>query len=263
MKDKSVAFSSVFICAPSVANSLSVIGAHRWPIGAPSVADFSFFEWLKSDVGLATRIAAGVLIFAALAAVDLRRRGHEATRWRENLFLLLCVGVALLYGAANDQITSTISWEYFYYGKELDRVLGPNTPPDPVRLHLHAALVGMKATWSAGLIVGVALLLANNPRRHRPQLSYATLARVLAMIFAITACCGIIGGLLGYFGGLTWVSTDFVEMTRTNIFRPRRFIATWGVHLGGYVGGLVGIIVGVIRIKQMRRAGMPIDSSSA
>jgi hypothetical protein len=219
-----------------------------------SLLVLAFFEWLKSNVSVAARIAGGVIIFAILAVMDLRRRGSEATRWREYLFLLLCVGVAILYGVVNDQITSTISWEYFYYGKELDRVLGPDTPPDPLRLHLQAAMVGIKATWSAGLIVGVALLLANNPRRDRPQLSYRMLARVLVMIFTITACGGIVGGLLGYFGGLTGASADFVEMTRTNIFRPRRFIATWGVHLGGYVGGLIGVIAGVTYILRRRRA---------
>ncbi|MDB5318889.1 MAG: hypothetical protein JWN40_520, partial [Phycisphaerales bacterium] len=75
--------------------------------------------------------------------------------------LLFAVIGAIVYGVLNDQITSTISWEYFYYGKDLAEQLGPRTPPDALALHRAAALVGVKATWSAGLIIGVAQLLAN------------------------------------------------------------------------------------------------------
>jgi hypothetical protein len=231
-------------------------------IGAPSVADLPLMNWLKSDAGLVSRVAVGVLVFSLLAAVDLRRHGRSATRWREYLFLLLCVGVAMVYGAVNDQVTSSISWEYFYYGKELDKVLGPGTPPDAVRLHLHAAVVGMMATWSAGLLIGVALLLANNPRRDRPRLRYAELTHMLGVIFVITACCGAVGGVLGYFGGLTWASDDFREMMRSDLFRPRRFIAAWGVHLGGYLGGLVGTIVEVTVVMRRRRRLIPSPSGS-
>jgi hypothetical protein len=84
--------------------------------------------------------------------------------------LAAAVGAAMLYGIVNDQITSTISWEYFYYGKELDKMLGPQTPPQQWPLRWEAAKVGMKATWTAGLIFGVVLLLANNPFRTLPRL---------------------------------------------------------------------------------------------
>src|SRR4051794_25441713 len=123
-----------------------------------------FWTWLiHSTAGLFARIAAGIAIFAGLAIVDWRKHGSKATRWREYAFLVTGVIVAMLYGVVNGQITCTISWEYFYYGKELAAELGPTTPPDSPRLHLAAAIVGMKATWSAGLLIGVAILLANNP----------------------------------------------------------------------------------------------------
>ena len=100
------------------------------------------------------RLAAGLIIFAGLAAYDLARNGRTARRWREYLFLGCVVICAMLYGAINDQISSRISWEYFYYGKELSVVLGPDTPPNPRALHWQAALVGVKASWSAGLLIG-------------------------------------------------------------------------------------------------------------
>ena len=66
---------------------------------------------------------AGVGFFAVLAGVDIMRNGRAATRWREYIFLLTAVVVAMIYGIANNQISATVSWEYFYYGKELQCVL--------------------------------------------------------------------------------------------------------------------------------------------
>src|ERR1041384_40139 len=84
---------------------------------------FSSDWWMKSDASLMLRIAAGVLIFGVLALRDWRRHGNQATRWKEYLFLLGAVIAALIYGAINDQVTVTISPEYFLYGKGLAEVV--------------------------------------------------------------------------------------------------------------------------------------------
>src|SRR6266446_6393487 len=110
--------------------------------------------WLRSDAGLLARVAIGVGIFAVLAAADVARHGRAATRWREYAFLVIAVSAALAYGIANDAIASGISWEYFYYGKGLERQLGAQLPPDPTALRWVACAVGAKATWTAGLVIG-------------------------------------------------------------------------------------------------------------
>ena len=207
-------------------------------------------EWIP---GLAVRITVGVLILLALAFHDYRRNRERATRWREYLILLVCTLAAMAYGAINDQITSTISWEYFYYGKDLDKVLGPATPPDAVRLHLHAALVGIQATWSAGLIIGVVLLFANNPSKTLPQLPRTTLLKFLPLILLITATTAGTGAYLGYAGHLTRFNEDFPIMLKTDLWRPRRFMAVFGIHLGGYVGGVLALLVTVPLILWKRR----------
>src|ERR1700677_2554688 len=103
----------------------------------------------------------------------------------------------MLYGIVHDQITSTISWEYFYYGKALENSLGPTTPPDPAALHWAAAKIGVEATWAAGLIFGAVLLLANNPFRDLPRLANRELALWLPMIVGIAVVCGVVFGLAG------------------------------------------------------------------
>jgi hypothetical protein len=76
----------------------------------------SLYWLIHTDGGLLTRILAGTAIFAVLALIDLRKNGRSATRWREYSVLLIAVLAALVYGAINDQITVTISPEYFLYG---------------------------------------------------------------------------------------------------------------------------------------------------
>lgn len=214
----------------------------------------SGWNWLlHSDAGLAARVGVGVAIFALLAISDLRTNGPAARRWREYLFLLTCVAVGMLYGIVNDQITVGISWEYFYYGKSLDEVLGSTTPPADLPLRWQAAKVGMRATWSAGLILGVILLFANNPKPKRPALPFARLYQMLPLLLLIPATCAALFGLLGYLGHLTWINSEFALLIKDNFWRPRRFMAVYGIHLGGYIGGLLGAILAAIRIRHQRR----------
>ncbi len=208
---------------------------------------------LAANGYLLLRILLGVTVLSALAIADLRRNGRRATRWREYAFLLLCVAVACLYGASNDQVSVTLSWEYFYYGKELSEVLGPNLPPDPFSLRLHASLVGVEATWSAGLLIGVALLIANNPRKSNlPRLTYPQLAAQLPLAIALIIPLAATGALIGHQGGLTWAGSDFASMVQLNMWRPYRFMSAWGEHLGAYAGGLLSLILLPIRIHRHR-----------
>ena len=222
----------------------------------------SLLNWLiHTNAGLIARIIAGVIIFTCLAIADVRRNGNDATRWREYLFLLACVFAAMIYGIVNDQITSAISWEYFYYGKELEKILGPDVPPDCAAMRWQAAKIGAMATWSAGLFIGVALLMANNPSARRKRLSYHELLCLLPLVFSITVVFAVLLGFAGWNGKLNWMSRDFLLMFETNSFRPQHFLATYGVHLGGYVGGLVGTIVAVVWIIKRRRRPPATDTN--
>ena len=212
------------------------------------------FHWLiHTRGGFLTRLVIGLLFFATLAIVDFRKHGQRARRWREYAFLVACVAAAILYGVLNDQVTSRISWEYFYYGKQLDKVLGEPTPPDSFALSREAAKIGAMATWSVGLLLGVAILMANNPRRDRPQLSFRDLLMLLPIVLAITVACAIVGGAVGWFGWLNWIAEDFRDMWSARIWRPPHFMATYGAHLGGYIGGLIGGAWGVWRVFGLRK----------
>jgi hypothetical protein len=218
--------------------------------------------WMQSDSGLLARMAIGASFFAALAIHDLAKNGRQAKRWREYSFLLLAVMLAEIYGIANDLLTSRISWEYFYYGKGLSQALGPRVPPNAGRLAWEAAKVGMKASWTAGAIVGVALLIANNPRADRPQLPYRRLISLLPSIVLIVIPFVVAMGIAGYLGRLSWVSDDLAGIVRENQFRPRWFLCVFGIHLGAYVGGLTGITWATWQIARKRRPDKSVKGSS-
>lgn len=210
------------------------------------------WDWLtKTDAGLLARIGAGAAIFLVFALVDLARRGRKATRWREYALLVACVCIALLYGVLNDQVTSRISWEYYAFGKELAPILGP-LPPDPWRLSWEAAKVGLKATWTVGLLIGVACLLANNPQPDLPQLPLPKVFSQVAIVLACAVICATILGVIGWIGGLAPLSDDFRQMVRHDDFRPFRFMAVYGIHLGGYIGGAIGTVLAVLSIRRAR-----------
>ncbi|HOF17944.1 MAG TPA: hypothetical protein PK082_03480 [Phycisphaerae bacterium] len=212
------------------------------------------WRWLVSEQGTAWRIGVGAAVLLGLLAWDIRRRGWASERWREYLFLLAATAIAGAYGVVNDQITLTISWEYFVYGKELYHLLRGPMDVDMPAARLEAVLVGVQATWWAGLLMGAAVLLANNPRPNRPRLAYRELVRLMLLPLATAALLGAIGGILGRAGLLTWASEDFQMMVREDIFRPYRFMAVWGIHLGGYVGALVGTGLAVWHVRQRRKA---------
>lgn len=204
----------------------------------------NLWHWLwTSDDGLLLRIGLGLIVLATLAAVDVRRHGLASRRLREYGFLLTCVAAAMAYGVINDQITVSISWEYFWvHGQELNLVWLPNEPPgESGPLRLAAVEMGIKATWSAGLVIGVAVLLANNPSKRRRPLPWGAIYRLIPLVFAAGAGVAAAGGLLGYFTGGQEQSLD------------RRFNAVYYTHLGGYLGGLIGCVGAVVYILRRRR----------
>src|SRR5579871_4772993 len=212
--------------------------SHRASTGRYDPA-MSWNWWLKSDAGLLTRVVIGSAIFLILAGLDLARNGRKATRWREYLYLVAAVVVAMVYGVINDAIAAGISWEYFFYGKGLSEQLGGKAPPDANVIRWAAIGVGLRATWSAGLIAGVVLLIANNPRPGKRRLSYKAMVGLLAVVFAVAGAFACAGAFAGRAGWLTWTNPDIAAIVKENMFRPREFLTVYGINLGGYAGGIL------------------------
>lgn len=198
-----------------------------------------FWDWLvHSDMGLMLRVGAGVAIFTVFAFVEYRRRGRSARRWKEYLFLIYCTLAMMIFGVINDQVTVSVSWEYFVYGKEFPGAEAGR--PDEWTLRVWACEIGLKATWTAGLILGAILLICNNPARRDPIIPMRSMLGLVWAIFIPAAVLAAILGIAGYFGAWKDLTDDFRYLWSENLLRPRTFMAVWGMHLGAYIGGFLG-----------------------
>jgi|SRR5579859_3048973 len=189
------------------------------------------------------RIAVAIGLFATLVALALWQLWTTGSvrRFQEYAFLLYTTGLAVAYGVVHDQVTVTISPEYFLYWKGL--------ASDPRPLRWAAALVGVQSSWWTGLLGGAVLLVANNPRRRGPpRLPLARLARIAVLPLIAAALGAVASGVA--------VAADLLG--RDNVpaavvpGRADVFMTVWSVHIGSYAGAALGTL-GCIALVEARR----------
>ncbi|MEM8681532.1 MAG: hypothetical protein AAGF97_19475, partial [Planctomycetota bacterium] len=150
-----------------------------------------------------------------------------------------------LYGIAHDQVTYSISPEYFTKLKfhqfhYADFGLGDR---------VFAATIGFVATWWVGFFAAWFLARKLIPRQAR-----AFAYRQVGIGFGIITCTGLVFGVVGYLVGSgggpatdysawDWVTKDLA------ISDVPAFVQVAIIHQGGYLGGLVGLIVTLLVLK--------------
>ena len=114
-----------------------------------------------------------------------------------------------------------------------------------------AARIGAEATWAAGLVVGVAILMANNPG-HLLRNSLPAPGGAIPRHHRITALTAALLGLAGNRYS-SMGPAIFRGLAATNLWRPRHFMTVYGIHLGGYVGASIATVFGVVGIIRERK----------
>jgi hypothetical protein len=155
------------------------------------------------------------------------------------LVIILTPITAGLYGALHDQLSFTISPEYFTKFKFEQFGL------DPIWLggiRLTVAAVGFLATWWTGIFIGLGLgfmgLIFSD---------YKTMLKMIGKAILVTLIFAIIIGLIGLVYGkivlskavLNWYFPD-------NLIDRANFIAVGSLHNFSYLGGLVGLCAGLL-----------------
>jgi hypothetical protein len=204
------------------------------------------------EEALPYRIGFGLTFFAALAVWELARNGTRSARLREYGFLLFATAISIAFAVIHDQLTASISPEYFRTAKGL--------ASDPRPFRVAVTILAVKASYWVGLVIGTALLVANTPSPRRPQLAYAALARLamLPLLFAI-ACAAV--------GAITFAVAD-LGLTNASVAiagpsAAGRFLVVCGIHVGSYVGALVGGVVAVAAVILRRRNTQRLPQPSA
>ncbi|MHB1277676.1 MAG: hypothetical protein ACYC1Q_04695 [Bacteroidia bacterium] len=167
------------------------------------------------------------------------------------LILLLAPLIGGLYGILHDQLTYSISPEYYtkfkFYQFGLMDQGNEAIFPNP---RIQVAQVGFLATWWMGLPIGLILGLVGLVHTNSKQMFLITLkAIVLTVLVAFTT--GLIGLAFGKLyladAGVDWWLPD-------NLVDRENFIAVGSMHNYSYLGGLTGPIAGVIySLRQNRK----------
>ncbi len=164
--------------------------------------------------------------------------------------------IAGLYGIAHDQITYTISPEYYTEFKfEQFRYADLGWP-----LRWHVAEIGFLATWWVGLFSGWFLARSGVRRFPREQLAFRV-RRAFVCVFLSALLSGAVAGLVGYFTlhGKTLEAWNGWAAVRD----LRRFAIVGYIHDGGYLGGLIGLVLGVLYLRRAAPAATPSSPSPA
>jgi hypothetical protein len=176
------------------------------------------------------------------------------------LILLIAPILGGIYGIFHDQITYSISNEYYtkfkfiQFGLEnwgLGQNIGTDTNPEILleNPRFGASIVGTLATWWVGMIIGIILGFVGLIHKTGKKMFKTTLKAFL-MTTGIALLTGIIG--LGY-GKL------FLTENRPNWNLPENltdydsFIMVGSMHNFSYLGGLIGLIIGIIYSVKQRK----------
>ncbi len=153
------------------------------------------------------------------------------------LLLLLALPIAGAFGVVHDQISYTVSDEYFTKFKFIQFGLTDSYLPERVKV----GIVGFLASWWMGIPIG--LLIAPVALIHRTG---TTVFRVGLASFAIAVSCTLLFALGGL--GYGWFQTEHINLQNyegwflpQNLVSLRRFLCTGYMHNAAYLGGVAGI----------------------
>ena len=173
---------------------------------------------------------------------------------KKALTILLIIGLSPIiggiYGILHDQITYTISPEYYtkfkFYQFGLMDIGNEAIFPNP---RIEVSAVGFLATWWMGLPIGIILSLVGLTIKDNNQM-FRVVMRAVLLTVIVAFFTGLIGLIYGKFvladTGVDWSFPD-------NLIDKKNFIAVGSMHNFSYLGGLTGLIAGIIYIIRQRK----------
>jgi hypothetical protein len=153
--------------------------------------------------------------------------------------------LAGVYGILHDQITYSISDEYFTRFKFAQFAYADFGLPSRV----FVAEIGFLGTWWVGFFAGWFTARIVVPKLSRPTAVRAVL-KTYAIVFALAFLAGLVGAFLGYLRALNPDYSDWQEVTISiGVERLDLFVWVAYIHNAGYLGGLVGIVTALLYVK--------------
>jgi hypothetical protein len=155
------------------------------------------------------------------------------------LFLILGCLVAGLYGSLHNQISYSISSDYFHQFKFIQFHI-----PLTLQNRLGASIVGWHASWWMGIVIGFVILPIS---LTVPGL--ANYCKAVLRTFVVVAVTALVFGLCALL--YACFSIDESNVARIVLYgneinNPVAFMRAGTMHNFSYLGGLIGIVTGMI-----------------
>lgn len=158
------------------------------------------------------------------------------------LLIFIAIGAAALYGILHNQISYTVSPEYFSKFKFRTFELTDIDLPERVR----ASIVGFYASWWMGVPIGALIAMPGFAQRGYQNMFRITL-RAMLLAVGFTLLFGVCGLVFGYY---ETASIDISEYGNwyipSDVENLRGFLCAGYMHNSAYLGGTMSIIVGWI-----------------
>ncbi|MBL0740756.1 hypothetical protein [Chryseolinea lacunae] len=168
------------------------------------------------------------------------------------LIVLACV-IAGVYGMLHDQLTYTISPEYFtQYKFQQFQLIGVETHSPLPNPRIAVSLVGLLATWWTGIPIGLILGLVGLVHKSPRNIFRVTLKAFLITI-VISFLTGLVGLSFAHFYLVKEPIDYYVALPPDNPADVRDFIKVGMMHNFSYAGGFIGMLVGIAFILNQRR----------
>lgn len=161
------------------------------------------------------------------------------------ILLIIAISPVLggVYGIIHDQLTYTISHEYYtkfkFYQFGLMDMGREAIFPNP---RIQVSEVGYLATWWMGVPIGIILGFVGLIHKSDRQMLIVTFKAFLVVIII-----AFITGLTGLAYGKLYLANSGVDWwLPENLIDMNNYIAVGSMHNFSYVGGIIGLIGGVI-----------------
>ena len=164
-------------------------------------------------------------------------------------FRYAVVGALLagLYGVVHDQVTYSISPEYFTRLKFAQFHYADFGLPARV----FVAEIGFLATWWVGLIAGWFIARVAVPACSPPE-ALRRCARGFLIVIASGFAATIIGYVLGLLHRSDYSAWESMA-SRLGIVDLPSFVRVAYIHNASYLGGLIGLVTAVIYLRRQKR----------
>ncbi|MGB3607201.1 MAG: hypothetical protein WA775_02250 [Psychroserpens sp.] len=163
------------------------------------------------------------------------------------LIIFLSIILASIYGFLHNQISYSISTEFFTEFKFLQFGGVKFSIDFP---HYSAGLIGIASTWWFGLLIGLIIGIVGffqSTTKIMWKSSLGAITRALGIAIGI----GIVGILVGQFI-ISNLNTDW--NLPAELIDRKSFLTAGTMHNFSYIGGVIGLIYGIIYQLKIKKA---------